>query len=58
MLKDDQLYRIDHYLGKNQVQNIMVWRFANQMFEPLGTNHVSHVQITTSEPSRRIVVAP
>ena len=50
MLRDDQLYRIDHYLGKNAVQDIMVWRFANRMFEPLwNRHHIDSVQITMSE---------
>ena len=50
MLKDNQLYRIDHYLGKNAVQDIMVWRFANRLFEPLwNNNHIDSVQITMSE---------
>lgn len=50
MLRDDQLYRIDHYLGKNAVQDIMVWRFANRMFEPLWNRyHIDSVQITMSE---------
>ncbi|MCH2160740.1 MAG: glucose-6-phosphate dehydrogenase [Phycisphaerales bacterium] len=50
MLREEQLYRIDHYLGKNAVQDIMVWRFANRMFEPLWNNqHIDSVQITMSE---------
>ena len=45
-----QIYRIDHYLGKETVQNIMVLRFANGMFEPLwNRNHIDHVQITVAE---------
>lgn len=50
MLNEDQLYRIDHYLGKNAVQDIMVWRFANRMFEPLwNNNHIDSIQITMAE---------
>ncbi|KAF1679724.1 glucose-6-phosphate dehydrogenase [Bacillus sp. SKDU12] len=47
---EDQIYRIDHYLGKQMVQNIEVIRFANAIFEPLWTNrYISNVQITSSE---------
>ncbi len=46
----EQVFRIDHYLGKETVQNMLALRFANQMFEPLWNNHyVSHVQITMAE---------
>jgi glucose-6-phosphate 1-dehydrogenase len=45
-----QIYRIDHYLGKETVQNILVLRFANSIFEPLfNTKYVDHVQITVAE---------
>jgi len=48
--KEDQLYRIDHYLGKETVQNLLVTRFANGIFEPLwNRNFVHHVEITTAE---------
>jgi glucose-6-phosphate 1-dehydrogenase len=47
---EDQVYRIDHYLGKETVQNILVFRFANGIFEPLWNHHhVDHVQITVGE---------
>jgi glucose-6-phosphate 1-dehydrogenase len=47
---EEQIYRIDHYLGKETVQNIMVLRFANGIFEPLWhQKYVDHVQITVSE---------
>jgi glucose-6-phosphate 1-dehydrogenase len=46
----DSVFRIDHYLGKETVQNILALRFANQMFEPIwNSNHVDHVQITMAE---------
>jgi glucose-6-phosphate 1-dehydrogenase len=49
-LKEDQIYRIDHYLGKETVQNILVLRFANGLFEPIwNRNHIDHVQITVAE---------
>src|SRR5262245_35058254 len=45
ILSEDQIYRIDHFLGKETVQNILVLRFANGIFEPLwNRDHVSHVQ--------------
>ncbi|MFQ5802335.1 MAG: glucose-6-phosphate dehydrogenase [Candidatus Methylomirabilales bacterium] len=47
---EDQVYRIDHYLGKETVQNIMVLRFANGIFEPIwNRRYVDHVQITAAE---------
>ncbi len=49
-LKENQIYRIDHFLGKETVQNIMTFRFANKMFEPLwNRDHISHIQITAAE---------
>jgi glucose-6-phosphate 1-dehydrogenase len=48
--EEQQIYRIDHYLGKETVQNILVMRFANGMFEPIwNRNHIDHVQITVDE---------
>ncbi len=50
VLSEDQIYRIDHFLGKEPVQNIMVLRFANGIFEPLWRrDHIDHVQITVAE---------
>ena len=47
---EGDVYRIDHYLGKETVQNLMVFRFANAIFEPLwNTKYVDHVQITVAE---------
>ncbi|MGH1427653.1 MAG: glucose-6-phosphate dehydrogenase [Arenicella sp.] len=47
---ESSIYRIDHYLGKETVQNLMALRFANALFEPLwNSRHVDHVQITASE---------
>ena len=49
-LSEDQIYRIDHYLGKETVQNILLFRCGNSIFEPLlNRNHVDHVQITVAE---------
>jgi glucose-6-phosphate 1-dehydrogenase len=48
--QEDQLYRIDHYLGKETVQNLLVTRFTNGIFEPLwNRNYVHHVEITSAE---------
>jgi glucose-6-phosphate 1-dehydrogenase len=50
VLKESQIYRMDHFLGKETVQNIMVMRFANGIFEPLwNRDHIDHVQITVAE---------
>src|SRR5437588_215862 len=50
LVKEQQIYRIDHYLGKETVQNILVLRFANGMFEPIwNRNHIDHIQITVDE---------
>jgi len=47
---EEQIYRIDHYLGKETVQNILVFRFANTLFEPLwNTKYIDHVQISVTE---------
>ncbi|MCC5832592.1 MAG: glucose-6-phosphate dehydrogenase [Chlamydiales bacterium] len=49
-LAESQIYRIDHYLGKETVQNILVFRFANSIFESFWNNHyIDHVQITVAE---------
>lgn len=50
VFKEDEIYRIDHYLGKEMVQNIEVLRFSNALFEPLWNNkYIANVQITMSE---------
>jgi glucose-6-phosphate 1-dehydrogenase len=50
LFAEHQVYRIDHYLGKETVQNVLVLRFANSIFEPLwNRSHISHVQITAAE---------
>src|SRR5205085_7230220 len=49
-LRPDQIYRIDHYLGKDTVQNLLAFRFGNAIFEPLfNRQHIDHVQITVAE---------
>ncbi|KQT70065.1 MULTISPECIES: glucose-6-phosphate dehydrogenase [unclassified Aureimonas] len=48
--REDQVFRIDHYLGKETVQNLMALRFANMLYEPLwNSSHIDHVQITVAE---------
>jgi glucose-6-phosphate 1-dehydrogenase len=50
VFKEEQVYRIDHYLGKETVQNLLVFRFANSIFEPLWNHqYIDHVQITNAE---------
>ncbi|MDT8329397.1 MAG: glucose-6-phosphate dehydrogenase, partial [Roseovarius sp.] len=47
---EQQIYRIDHYLGKETVQNILVFRFGNALFEPVwNRNHIDYVEITAAE---------
>lgn len=58
VFQENQIYRIDHYLGKETVQNLLAFRFANAIFEPLwSSRHIDHVQITMAEevgmPGRR-----
>ena len=50
VLDESQIYRIDHYLGKETVQNLLVFRFANSLYEPVwNRNYIDHVQITVAE---------
>jgi glucose-6-phosphate 1-dehydrogenase len=50
LYEEEQIYRIDHYLGKETVQNILAFRFANALFEPVwNRNYIDHIQITASE---------
>lgn len=50
VFREDQVYRIDHYLGKETVQNLLALRFANALFEPIWNSaHIDHVQITVAE---------
>ena len=50
MFDEEQIYRIDHYLGKETVQNLLALRFANALFEPIwNRNYIDHVQITAAE---------
>jgi glucose-6-phosphate 1-dehydrogenase len=50
VFEEPQVFRIDHYLGKETVQNLLALRFANQLFEPIwNRNHIEHVQITAAE---------
>lgn len=50
IFEEEQIYRVDHYLGKETVQNMIAFRFANNIFEPVWSkNHIDHVQITLAE---------
>ncbi len=50
LLDEDQIFRIDHYLGKETVQNLAVFRFSNSIFEPIWNRaHIDHIQITAAE---------
>src|SRR5207247_870060 len=49
-MEEEQIFRIDHYLGKETVQNILVFRFANGIFEPIwNRGYIDHVQVTVAE---------
>ncbi len=51
---ENQVFRIDHYLGKETVQNILVFRFGNGIFEPIwNRNYINHVQITAAKAAGR-----
>src|SRR6202043_8335 len=51
IFREDQVYRIDHFLGKEAAQNILAFRFANGLFEPIwNRDHIDHVQIDVPEP--------
>src|SRR5690606_5733442 len=50
VFEEESIYRIDHYLGKETVQNLMVFRFANAIFEPIwNRKYIDHVQVTAAE---------
>jgi glucose-6-phosphate 1-dehydrogenase len=50
LFEEEQIFRIDHYLGKETVQNILAFRFANTLFEPIwNSNYIDHIQITAAE---------
>lgn len=50
VFKEEQIYRIDHYLGKESVQNLLVYRFANSIMEPLwNRNYIDHIEISAAE---------
>jgi glucose-6-phosphate 1-dehydrogenase len=54
VIGEKQIFRIDHYLGKETVQNLMVFRFGNGMFEPIwNRNYIDHVQITVGRGAGR-----
>jgi glucose-6-phosphate 1-dehydrogenase len=58
VLSEDQVYRIDHFLGKETVQNILVLRFANGIFEPLWNHeHIDYVQITVRTKKTELLQA-
>ena len=59
VFRERQVFRIDHYLGKETVQNVMAFRFANMMFEPVwNRNYIDHIQITGGRGHRASARAP